>query len=172
LTVTGIEAEDTILKVLVFDGTTAIPTDVTAHATITEQRASGTLTLAGIVAADVVSVNGKAYTFVANPGFAGNLGPYQVPVGATDTLSAVNLKVAIMSGDSAILATSSGAVVTIIWRLDGTAGNAIALAVTASNGHATRSGALLTGGSATSTITITDATTSNWVLVFWYNKTA
>lgn len=167
IAIPGIDLGDAILCVMQHNAGTL--TNVTSSASVIDRRASGTLTLAGVVAGDKVSVDGKVYTFVAAPGFAQNLAPYQVALGSNDTGSAANLVKALMSGDSSIFASSVGAVVTVYWRVLGTVGNAITLSVAQSNGHVTASGATLAGGNDTQGISISVVTTGQ-VVVTWYNS--
>lgn len=106
--------------------------------------ASGTLTLASVIATDVCTVNGQAFTCVAS-GATVN----QFNVGATDTATAANLAAAINASNNTavtgyVLATSSGAIVTITAQVPGLEGNAITLAT--SDATITVSGATLAGG--------------------------
>jgi len=165
--VTGIGSEDTIIKAVNLTDITEIALNTI---TITDRRATGTITLSSIAAGDVVGVNGKNYTAVAVPGALGALAPYTFSVGTSNATAAASLAAAIMSADTLLVASSNGAVVTIFYRDKGTAGNSIALAVTGSNGHATRSAATLAGGTATSSIKTTVDTTSKKVMLYWYNK--
>ena len=59
----GIDVQDTIVKVLSFHN--GAFTDVTPQTAVSPLEAIGTLTLAGVLAGDKVSVNGKVYTFQA-----------------------------------------------------------------------------------------------------------
>ena len=111
-------------------------------------RASGTFTLATVIATNTVVINGVTFTCVAS-GATGN----QFNVGASDTLTAVNLAAAINTSVTALVsgyvtASSSGAVVTVTSAFYGTEGNQC----TISSGGATitASGARLTGGTADS----------------------
>jgi hypothetical protein len=171
----GIEPQDTILKVLMF--TAGVPSDITLDTTIVNPAAVGTITLlAGLTTGDMVSVNGKTYSFLAiqlTP--STNMAPYTVPldltVGPTYLADAANsLAEAIMSGDSSLTCIAVGAVVTINSRTAGVLGNTIPLSVAASNAHATASGVTLAGGTATNAISISVNTAGNTVVVFWYNQ--
>lgn len=170
LALPGIEEDSTIRSVIRF--ASGVPSDVTAEAASVDRRASGTLTLSGIVAGDVVSVNGKAYTAVASTGYTQNVGPRQFVVGGSNTETAANLAKAINAFDPTnVIATAAAAVVTVRARARGTGGNSIALDVSASNSHATRSGATLAGGTATNAITLsTTNTTGNTLMVRWTAK--
>jgi hypothetical protein len=165
IAVSGIELGMSILKALLY--TAGVPSDITANISIVDRRASGTLTLASVVAGDTVVVDGKTFTFVVDPGFAGNIKPYQVAVGETDTLSAKNLVTALMSGDSNLQASSSGAVVTVFWRVLGAVGNAVTLV---GGAHVTASAATLTNGTDTQAIKVSVDTTGNLIVLHWYNK--
>lgn len=106
-------------------------------------------TFSGGVAADTLTVNGTAITFVAaSP--SGN----QVLVGATAVLTAANLQTFLAASvnaniDDATYSTS-GAVITVLYKILGTAGNAFTLAKSSS--HITLSGAVLSGGVVASTV--------------------
>lgn len=171
MAVTGIETEDTIKAVIVQDTTSKTLTNDTANVSIVDRRSTGTITLSGLVAGDVIGVNGKNYTAVADPGYNGAIIGGQFKVKGTDALTAAELAKAIMQNDSTLEAkVLSGAIVTIWYRTAGTGGNAIALAVTGSNSHATRSAATLAGGTATSGITSTTNLTGKEAWVLWFNK--
>lgn len=162
----GIDTQDSIVKVLMF--ATGVPSDITSTTTVTDLRAKGTLTLAAVVANDTAVVNGKTYTFktlTISP--STNLPPYTAAVGTTDTISAANLAAAINAEDPTLIATSSGAVVTIFAAAEGTGGNATTIV---GGAHITASAGTLTGGSATNSIKTSTVTTGNTLLVFWFKK--
>lgn len=166
----GLDQRDTLYSAIMYAA--GVPSDITAACSIVDLRATGTLTLAGVVAGDVVSVNGKAYTaktFAMSPS-NGAIGPYNFAVGATDTLTAADLARSINAADPAVIASSAVGVVTVVAAASGVAGNAIALAIAASNGHATRSAATLAGGAATGGILSSTVTTGNMVVLTWYKK--
>lgn len=101
--------------------------------------ASGTLTLASVVATDTCVVGSQTFTAVAS-GATGN----QFNVGGTDTITATNLAAVIntvLAG--AVVASSSAAVVTITAVPVGIIGNQIKLT---GNAHITASGAYLASG--------------------------
>lgn len=111
-----------------------------------EVRASGTLTLASVVATDTVTINGVTFTAVAS-GATGN----QFNVGVSDTATATNLAAAINASVTSLVsgyvtASSSAAVVTVTSAFYGLAGNMTTLA--SAGGTITVSGARLTGGAA------------------------
>lgn len=111
--------------------------------------ASGTLTLASVVATNSCSINGVTFTAVAS-GATGN----QFNVGGNDTITAANLAAAINASATALVtgvvtATSSGAVVTVTAHEMGLTGNCILLA---GGTNITASGARLTGGTYTSNV--------------------
>jgi hypothetical protein len=182
----GIDIQDTLLKVLLFNpgsisqsGTTPFAvtavapswTDITATTSIVDLRATGTLTVGAVAAADAVSVNGRVYTFAAlSVNNSTNVAPGVVPIGTTTTITAANLAKAINSQDDSLVCTSSANVVTVKAYAEGVAGNSIALSVAASNAHVAKSGALLTGGSATNAVLSTTATTGGQVFVTWFKK--
>lgn len=113
-------------------------------------QATGTFTLASVLATHTCSINGVTFTAVA-----GAAGANQFSIdGATDTDDATALAAAINASASALVsnhvtASSSGAVVTITAKQYGHAGNAITIA--GGQASVTASGARLTGGSETLT---------------------
>jgi hypothetical protein len=116
--------------------------------------ASGTLTLASVVATNTCTVNGVTFTAVAS-GATGN----QFNVGGTDTITAVNLASAINGSITAgvtgvVSASSAAAVVTVSAIAAGAGGNSLALA---GGTHITASGSTLAGG-----VTATNATTVSY----------
>lgn len=170
--VAAIRSEDTIVACLEQDGTSGLLTDRTANTTIATLFASGTLTGSSVVATDAVNVAGKVYTFQA--GAPTTYG--QVQIGADDDESMLNLKNAINAyetsverGGAQVVATVASAVVTVTAAAEGTAGNALVLTSADATIVASGSGTLA-GGSATGGILISDATTSDKVLLVWYNK--
>lgn len=134
--------------------TIGLITTITARAYGTAGNAYGLLksganiavsgsTLAGGVAADTLTVNGTALTFVA-----ASPGANQVLVGPTATATAANLQTFLAASvdSNIILATyaTSGTVTTVTAAAAGTAGNSFTLVKSSS--HITLSGAVLTGG--------------------------
>lgn len=122
-------------------------------------QASGTLTVtSNPAAAETVTVNGQAITFVVS-----GADPYnnEVNIGATLAETAENIADLITQaadGDFANLsASASGAVVTITYNLFGTAGNSVGL-VDGTAGDITVSGATLTGGADASDVHVAVAT--------------
>lgn len=106
-------------------------------------------TLAGGVAADTLTVNGTAFTFVAaNP--TGN----QILVGPTAEITAVNantvLGASVVSGVAEATYSVSSNVVTVLYKEAGTDGNSFTLAE--SSAGITVSGATLSGGALSSSI--------------------
>lgn len=104
--------------------------------TVPSVRAKGTLTLASVVNTNAIVVGERTYTFVTTPAAAGD-----IDVGGTDTATAANLVLAIngtgtpgattyfagTAQPDAVTASSSGAVVTVVSKIAGGAGNAIQL---------------------------------------------
>ena len=165
----GIDIQDTLVKVLLFNG--GVFTDITPQTTIRLLEAKGTMTLAGVVAGDKVSVNSQIYTFqtlAITP--STNVPPYVVPVGANDAATALNLAHTITGQDAQLSATAAGDVVSIFDNQEGTAGNVIALSVAASNGHVTDSGANLAGGGLQNAIQVSSDTTGGQVFALWFKK--
>jgi Mu-like prophage tail sheath protein gpL len=173
--VESMEAEDTIAKIINMTDLTEMDL---ANVSIGDRRASGTLTvLDTLESGDVIVVNGKTYTFTEMyESITTNVGPNIIPFAANpsgpDDVATIAARLAkvLMSSDSALYATVVDNVVTVIWRVVGTVGNAKTLVVSGANGHVTRSGATLTGGAATNGFQSTDSTSGKKLLVFWYNK--
>lgn len=65
VTVPGMSYQDTLRSVIAFNA--GVPTDQTMNATVVSNRATGTLTLAGVVAGDTATVNGKVFTCILLP---------------------------------------------------------------------------------------------------------
>lgn len=174
INVTGMEDDSQIESVIRY--VTGTPSDITAEAVPVNRRAKGTLTLTGIVAGDRVSVDGVEYTAVANsgaPAQSGQLAPRQFAVGGSNNATAANLAKAINAYSNNVTATVATNVVTVTAVAKGTGGNAIALDVTNSGGHATRSAATLAGGVNTGGFTLsTTNTTGNQLVVTWMKKYA
>lgn len=110
--------------------------------------AAGTFTLTSVIATDAISINGVTFTCVAS-GATGN----QFNVGASDTLTAVNLAAAINASVTAlvsgyVVATSALTVVTVTSAFPGLAGNQTLIA--SADGTIVATGARLTGGTADS----------------------
>lgn len=166
----GVTPNDTLESALLYSG--GVPSDITDTISIVSLKATGTITLAGVVAGDKVVIGGKdftAITFDVNPSNT-SLAPYKFPVGATDAITAANLAHAVQASSDTVDATSLAAVVTLVARADGTAGNALALVVTGSGGHAARSAATLQGGFATGGFKSTVDTSTKQVVVTWFDK--
>lgn len=124
----------------------------TASATIAV-AASGTLTFGGQpTAADTITINGIAITFVAS-GAVGS----QVNIGGNAAGTAQALATYINAHSDTLHVTSSGAsnVLTLTHITPGTAGNALTIAK--SGAQPALSGATLTGGSAGSVTALTSA---------------
>ncbi len=107
-------------------------------------RASGTFTLTTVVATNACSINGVSFTCVAS-----GAGVNQFNVGASDTLTAVNLAAAINASATALVsgyvtAAAVGTVVTVSSTDYGIMGNQTLIASAA--GTIVASGAKLTGG--------------------------
>lgn len=107
-------------------------------------KATGTFTLATVIATDVILINGVTLTCVAS-GATNN----QFNVGASDTLTAAAMAAAINASTSALVnehvtASAAGAVVTITAKEFGDEGNAIT--ISSPDSTITASGARLTGG--------------------------
>lgn len=114
-----------------------------AYLSTTVVQASGTITLSSFVDADTVTINGTLLTGKNSPS-----GSAEFLIGLTDTLTAVNLAACVNANttlNKQVVATSSGAVVTITALVPGAFGNLGTLAISA---HGSVSGGgLLSGGS-------------------------
>jgi phage tail sheath gpL-like len=171
IAVPDILPEDTVVSVLNMTDLVTIPP---ANVSTSGGQASGTMqVLAGVVTNDKVTINGKIYTFKAVPinpsqNYPPGVVPIATPAVANDAAKA--LSKAIASADSTLQTTVATNVVTIKARTPGTAGNAITLDATQSNGHCVRSGATLTGGTAATGIKITTDTSAKKLLVLWFDK--
>ncbi|PWT91203.1 MAG: hypothetical protein C5B54_05720 [Acidobacteria bacterium] len=170
--ITNMEVDDTVISVVnLTDGAQVDPGTVT----IGDRRAKGTLTVGTVEDGDTCGVNGKTYTFTeiaetiaynAPPGIV----PFTVASPFDSDPIAARLAKVIMSSDSTVFCTVADNVVTIWNRAAGTVGNSKTLSITGANGHVTRSGATLAGGSATNGISISSSTASKKLLVFWFDK--
>lgn len=110
---------------------------------------SGSGTLAGGVAADTLTVNGTAITFVAT-GPTGN----QVLVGPTVAATAANLQTFLAGSSNSNIDQAtysiSGTLITVTDKVSGTGGNSFTLAKSSS--HITLSASTLTGGTVPSSV--------------------
>lgn len=107
-------------------------------------KASGTLTLASVVAGATAQIGFQTFTAVAS-GATGN----QFNVGLSDTATAMNLAAVVNANSSltnVVSASSSGAVVTVMSQSYGNTGNQIGLVGSTGNGTITASAAHLSGG--------------------------
>jgi|ERR1017187_4105699 hypothetical protein len=186
IAITGMDIQDTLLKVLAFTAATPVFADITSHVTIASLNAKAVLTLNGVLAGDKVTVHSRVYTFVTatlSPS-SGGQAPYSPVAGGAydtedipvwvpdDTASAANLVALINANDSSVFASSSSGVVTIVARTEGTGPNAYTVSVAASNAHVTSAGSAVTflGGTASSGIVVDETTANMQLMVFWYKK--
>lgn len=179
LDLAAIRLEDTVYSVL--HNTAGVLVDLTSEVSIFDTRATGTITLASVVAGDFVEVDGQRFeaivgdTLGANSGRA-NTGVYKFGLGVSDNEAAANLFAAMEqfygfqnpTGVNVSVATN---VVTVQARVEGAFGNAITLVESTSGARISVSGATLTGGTDTGGIELsTTDTTSDQLVVSWYNK--
>jgi hypothetical protein len=176
----AIRAKDTILKAMNSDGVSSALVDDTANFSITDIRASGTLTVAagnGLLDGESFVVGDQTFTFVAGLTSVRKLvhsGGANVPIGATNTATAANIHEAInlvFGRDKVhgVVATIASNVVTVTARQEGTVGNAIVL--TEAGTDLTASGAgTLAGGSDTGGVQSTTDNSTDTILLFWYQK--
>ena len=161
----AIRSNDTVLSA--FNNNAGTLTDITANVTISDLRATGTLTCSTAVAGNTAIVNGVTYTLSDAPTAAHT----SVLVGADDTETAANLAAAINAVETgpgsanAFFATSALGVVTITATAEGVDGNAITLVGSV---NIVASAATLEGGTATGGIEV--SSTTQQVLLFWFNK--
>lgn len=175
----AIRAEDTVLSVLaVLDaaGSANTPADDTAQVTISDIRATGTITVSGNPVNDeTFVVNGKTYTFKTTP----TLVEHVKIVAGDNNAMAANIKNAINAWEGRrlttkwrtpdVVATVATNVVTVKARLEGAAGNAFTLTEAATNVAVSGAGTL-TGGSDTGGIQSSTNNTGKTLMVYWYDK--
>ncbi len=118
-------------------------TGITIAANMGAVKATGTVTISGMVATQTVIINGTTFTCVASGATAN-----QFNVGGTDTITATNLAAAINASvtttiKNVVVATSLAAVVTLTASVAGNTGNANTLTCAAGGSV---SGARMTGG--------------------------
>lgn len=129
---------------IAFDGSGDVATinldNGTATGDIPGVKATGTITLTGLPAADeTITVNAIVYTFKESAALA-----TEITIGADATATAANAASKIAANDSAVDAANVAGVLTIAAAETGEYGNAITLAAAATN--VAVSGATLTGG--------------------------
>lgn len=103
-------------------------------------KASGTLTLASVVANDTLTINGVGFTAKGTAAAA-----TEFDVGGSDTITAANAVAKINADttlDGMIIATSSTSVITVTALVAGELGNAVTIAIS----RGTASAARLAGG--------------------------
>lgn len=159
----AIRPEDTIIGAI--NNNAGTLTDVLANMSISDVKATGTLTLAGVVADDTVVVAGVTFTAKLT---VSSLNHFTVVVGNNNT-TAANLAAAInkyfKNYDNKVTATANAAVVTVTATAEGTTPNSYTLV---GGAHITPSGATLSGGTTTGGVKCTSVT--NQIILFWYNK--
>lgn len=176
----AIRAKDTILKAMNSDGVSSALVDDTANFSITDIRASGTITIAagnGILDGESFVVGDQTFTFVAGLTSVRKLvhsGGANLPIGGTNLLTAAFVEEAInlvygRDKVHGVVASLVSNVVTVTARQEGTVGNAIVLTEAgtdvAVSGAGTLAGGSDTGGVESSTDNSTDT-----ILLFWYQK--
>lgn len=142
-----------------------------AGITISDTRATGTLTFASAIAGDTFVVNGTTYTIKAAADYRANNLQHCL-LGTSDRLTAANARTAINRYSDAnrgtVTATVVSNVVTIKSTAEGsTTGNAYTLV---GGARITASGATLSGGTATGGVSV--VATTQQVILFWYDKQA
>lgn len=160
----AIRQEDTILLVQSY-ATGANPVDRTSATTIVDCRATGTLTFASAVAGDTFTIAGRTYTLKA-AGTANALNR-EINLGASDTATAAAVAAYVNQWDPRVICSPALGVVTVTAFAEGTGGNAFTLV---GGTRITASGATLSGGTTTGGIKISADTSSNAVVVYWFNK--
>jgi hypothetical protein len=140
-----------------------------AGITISDTRASGTLTFASAIAGDTFVVNSVTFTVKAAADYVATNFQH-VLLGTSDRLMAAYARDRINkffdAKDGSVVASVLSNVVTVRGTLEGsTVPNAYTLV---GGARITASGATLSGGTATGGISVVAAT--NQVLLFWFNK--
>lgn len=158
----AIRPEDTIVAAIQFAA--GVPTDKTATMSIDDVRASGTLTVGTVIADNTVTVNGKVYTWKATENkLLRHIGLTGTANGNAAALAAmINLH-----DGNTLIATVSTNVVTVRALAEGTGGNSIGIAASA---NVTASAATLANGTTTGGVRSTDNTSSNNLVVVWFDK--
>lgn len=182
MNVAALRKEDTIIAVhgvLDAAGSANTPADDTANVTISETRATGTLTISGNpVAAETFVVNGVTYTFRAAGTLTTSRDILITPGDNTAMAAAVAAAVnayenrRLDTGNNntpAVVATSALGVVTFTAVADGTAGNALTLTESATNVAVSGAGTL-TNGTATGGFTSTTNNTGKTMTVWFFDK--
>jgi hypothetical protein len=176
----AIRLEDTVQSVLHYTAGAPLA-DLTSEVSISDTRATGTITLASVLAGDFVEVDGQRFEAIdgetdgANSGRA-NTGVYKFGLGANDDEAAANLKAAMeqfygFQQPTGVNVSVLSNVVTVQSRVEGAAGNATTLVESTSGARITLSGATLAGGTDTGGIELsTTDTTGDQLVVTWYNK--
>ena len=169
LALAAITPRDTVIAA--HNNNAGVLTDVTATTTISDNRASGTVTAAGAgTAGDTVSIAGLTYTLVAANATVAPADKTKVKVAADAAGLAANLLTAVQAReanrDTKVTVSRNAAVLTVTAFAGGTDGNALALAETGNS--FTISGATLTGGAATGGVQVTSVT--NQLVVYWFKK--
>lgn len=169
LALAAITPRDTLIAA--HNNNAGVLTDVTATTTISDNRASGTVTAASAgTAGDTVSIAGLTYTLVAANATVGLADKTKVKVAADAAGLAANLMAAVQAReanrDTKVTVSRNAAVLTITAYAGGTDGNALALAETGNSFNI--SGATLSGGSATGGVQVTSVT--NQLVVYWFKK--
>lgn len=142
-------------------------TDVTHTITVSDNKATGTLTLDTVVADETATIEDVVFTFKASPAAAYT----SVQLGGDDTESAANLAAAINAYfgqpgiTRAVTASSADEVVTIKAFAPGEAGNEITIV---GDTTITASAATLEEGDVASGVASSEAI--DQLIVFWYQK--
>lgn len=169
INVSALRSEDTILAA--WSNTSGTLADETANTSIVDTHASGTLTVASVVADDSCVVAGITYSFKASPtaGYHVQLTSGNNTANAGALANAINLMESRKVAGRAVVANAASGVVTIKAIADGATGNSIVLTGTPTRLAASGSGTLA-GGTATGGILCTSNLTGKQVLLFWVNK--
>jgi len=174
----AIRAKDTILKALVEDVTSGKFVDDTANVTITDIRASGTLTVAagnGMLDGEFFTVGDQVFTFKTGLTSVRKLvhsGGANVPNNGADNdataaliAEAINL---VFGRDKVhgVVATVVTNVVTVTARQEGVVGNSIVL----TEGATDVAAVAMAGGSDTGGVQSATDNSTDQILLFWYQK--
>lgn len=180
----AIREKDTILSAFTQDKVSGVIADDTANVSITDVKASGTITVAGgngILDGEFFTVKDQVFTFVAGLTSVRKLvhsGGANLPISTVDNdanaafiAEAINL---VFGRDKVfgVVATVAAEVVTVTARQEGTPGNSIVLTEAATDVAVSGSGTLAGGSDTGGVESTTDLSAGNTfgLLVKWYKK--
>lgn len=186
----AIRAEDTIVAAHETDNTAGTITDRTSATTISDIRASNTVTFASLQDGDYFEIGGVVAESRPGRRFTARTGPlqgvnsgrnstgsnWQFDIGANDNESRDNAIAVInefygLTPGEGVEASSTGAgEVTITSVKEGAGGNDIELTESTSGARITLGGANLAGGTDTGGIEISADTSGGTIVLYWYDR--